>query len=175
MPTTPILPPSTLTNTTNLTNATKSILDDLNSKLSVSQEEVLALSLVYSIEPLTNTLVSTLLHELISNLRPTIHRIVSDYVITLRKSLLSGEEFMSITKASTTLSLTPSTIASYIAKGLIDLYNVDNHKLVSISQIKAVMLAKSNKMKENKAKNSRYNKPNLGYSMKGYNNPYDKP
>lgn len=175
MTTTQILPQNTSSNTSNITSTTKAILEETSSILEVSQQEILALSLIYSIEPLTNTLVSTLLNELITKLRPTIYRIVSDYVITLRKSILSNEEFVTIAKASSLLNITPATIGSYIAKGILDVYNIDKLRLVSISQIKAIIKSKKDKLKSNKAKNSKYNKPNLGYSMKNYNNPYDKP
>ena len=118
--------------------ATYKAMSELDITLSKMSSKALSQAISTSIEPLVDTI--------ILSIRPTIKAILVDYVIDIRKKLLSKDEFVSVKLASSMLDIQPSIIYDYIAKGIIELYTVNKVSLVSISQIKTILNAK-NKLK----------------------------
>lgn len=86
---------------------------------------------------LANLLLETI-DPLIAKIILVIKPIIADYIIVERRKLLYDNELTSIIKASDITKISIKTIYKWIASGLIEVYMINDKKVVSISQISLI-------------------------------------
>ncbi len=102
------------------------------------------------IDPLTRKAMSSILLECVDpillKLNTVMRPIISEFIISERKLLVTGLELVSPKTAAIMTNIPIATIYRWIAANVIEIYPVDNKNVVSITQIKEIMRVRRAKL-----------------------------
>jgi hypothetical protein len=76
------------------------------------------------------------LDPLMEKITPIIRSILAEYIISLRRQLLSGDHFLSVSDAARRVKVSDATLYVWIKKGLLNPIYMENKKYLSQAELR---------------------------------------